>query len=297
MKNILVTGATSFIGQYLIAELLNDSNNIIYALVRPNSKHKNNLIKFKNVNIIEIDMKNIAILPQKINKIDICFHLAWDGTRTLERYDEKLQQSNYMNSIALYDALVKLECKVFIGIGSQAEYGFNDGIITEETETKPNTAYGKYKLFVCNKIMESSLKDNIRFIWGRVFSIYGKGDNDNTLLMTSIKRMKNNEVIDMTLGTQYWNYLYVEDLAKILVILAKNIKAHGIYNLASDDTRKLKFYIEEIKNILKSKSIVNFGAVPYRQEGVVNIRPDISKLMMYVNGFKFSKFADAILKI
>lgn len=68
MKNILVTGATSFIGQYLIAELLNDSNNIIYALVRPNSKHKNNLIKFKNVNIIEIDMKNIAILPQKINK-------------------------------------------------------------------------------------------------------------------------------------------------------------------------------------------------------------------------------------
>lgn len=297
MKNILVTGATSFIGQYLIMELLNDTNNIIYALVRPNSKHKNNLIKFKNVKIIEIDMGNIELLSQKINKIDICFHLAWDGTRGENRYDEKLQQLNYINAIALYDVLVKLECKVFIGIGSQAEYGFKDGIITEETETKPNTAYGKYKLLVCNKIMQSSLQDNIRFIWGRVFSIYGKGDNDNTLLMTSIKKMKNNEVINMTLGTQYWNYLYVGDLAKILVILVNNMEAHGIYNLASDDTRMLKFYIEEIKNILKSKSIINFGAVPYRQEGVVNIRPDISKLMMYVNGFKFSKFADAILKI
>ena len=82
--------------------------------------------------------------------------------------------------------------------------------------------------------------------------------------MYILYKMLCNENIDMTEGIQYWNYLYVEDLAKIIILLAENESAQGVFNLASEDTRMLKDYIIEIKSILKSESKINFGAVPYR---------------------------------
>ena len=216
------------------------------------------------VKIIYLDIADIKELYKYISKVDICVHLAWNGTRADSRLDEDLQYRNYLSSIELYDVVKKLGCGTFLGIGSQAEYGVCNDLIKEDTLTNPNTAYGKYKLKSCNDIMTLCRTDGVRFIWGRVFSIYGKGDNENTLIMSTIRRMLKNEDINMTDGTQYWNYLYVEDLAKIIILLAENESAQGVFNLASEDTRMLKDYIIEIKSILKSESKINFGAVPYR---------------------------------
>lgn len=296
MKNIVVTGATSFIGGYLLDELANSSCKI-YALVRPNSKNKHNLESRKNVYVIEVGLENIDDLRAHLNNVDVCYHLAWNGTRVPERYDDELQKSNYEYSIETYEVMKDLGCKVFIGVGSQAEYGFCQDVITEDNISEPNTAYGVWKLATGHKLIELGNKDGIRVIWGRIFSIYGKGDYENTLIMSSIRKMQNNEPIDMTEGTQYWNYLYVEDLAKILVELKNNNEASGIYNLASDDTRMLKDYILNLKSALHSDSIINFGAVPYRAEGKVNIMPSIEKLKQCILDIHFAKFNKEVKKL
>lgn len=289
MKNIVVTGATSFIGRHLLAQLSKTNDNI-FALVRPSSIYKITSLKGKNINVLAIGLENINEIRKQLNHVDVCFHLAWNGTRVPERYDANLQKSNYKYSIDSYEAVKMLGCNVFVGVGSQAEYGFCQNEITESTEPNPNTEYGKYKLTTCKKLIELGERDSIRVIWGRVFSIYGKGDYENTLLMSSIRKMLNNDSIDMTEGTQYWNYLYVEDLAKILVKLAYDNSARGIYNLASNDTRMLKDYILELKEVLKSESKINFGTVPYRSEGKVNIIPNIERLSRIYDVKKISDF-------
>ena len=108
--------------------------------------------------------------------------------------------------------------------------------------------------------------------------------------------MKKNKDVNMTEGKQYWNYIYIKDLSKIIISLIFNKKAKGIFNLASDDTRPLKEYILDMKNVLNSKSKINFGAIPYRQEGIVNIRPSIYKLNKYIKKNSFSTFRDIIKK-
>ena len=296
MFNIVVTGATSFIGGYLLDELANSSCEI-YALVRPNSKNIHNLESRKNVYVIEVGLENIDDLRSHLNNVDVCYHLAWNGTRVPERYDDELQKSNYEYSIETYEVMKDLGCKVFIGVGSQAEYGFCQDVITEDNISEPNTAYGVWKLATGHKLIELGNKNGIRVIWGRIFSIYGKGDYENTLIMSSIRKMQSNEPIDMTEGTQYWNYLYVEDLAKILVELKNNNEARGIYNLASDDTRMLKDYILDLKSALHSDSIINFGAVPYRAEGKVNIMPSIEKLKQCISDIHFAKFNTKVKKL
>lgn len=296
MSKIVVTGATSFIGSYLLDELV-DSGCEIYALVRPNSKNKHNLEGKKNVEVIEVGLEDIRDLKSYLGSVDVCYHLAWNGTRVPERYDEELQKYNYIYSLETYNVMKSLGCKVFIGVGSQAEYGFCQDVITEETLARPNTAYGKWKLATGQKLVELGRIDGIRVVWGRIFSIYGKGDYENTLIMSSIKKMLKNEPIDMTEGTQYWNYLYVEDLARILVALKNNDKASGIYNLASDDTRMLKDYILELKRALESDSKINFGAVPYRTEGKVNIMPCIEKLKQCIPSIGFVKFYKAVKQL
>ena len=294
MKTIVVTGATSFIGMHLIEELVKTGDRIV-AVIRPNSSNKEKLLRrYPALTCAEADLAHMQELTRWLDRVDVCYHLAWDGTRVPQRYDEALQGRNYENSIETFRVMKNLGCRVFIGMGSQAEYGACKEKITEETEPVPNTAYGACKLQTCNTLLQYNGVDT-RVVWVRLFSIFGAGDYSQTLLMQSLKQMLAGETINMTLGTQFWNYLYVKDLARILVLLGSSEKAEGIFNLASDDTRMLKEYIQEMKEVLHSKSQIHFGAVPYRAEGVVSIMPVITKLKRVTGpGFSFTRFGDAV---
>lgn len=256
-------------------------------------------MKVPAIEIIELAQENISELKQYINRCDVCYHLAWSGTRGLGRYDESLQKQNFNNTINTFQTVKELGCTVFIGTGSQAEYGNITDVITKETPPRPNTAYGKYKLESCIKLNKLAEINNIRFVWGRIFSLYGEDDFHETLVMKAVEKMKADETLEMTEGTQYWNYLYVGDLVKLLIELGCISEAYGIFNLASNDTRLLKEYILEMKKALDSKSTINFGSVPYRQEGQVSIRPAINKLLEILSDkkYNFEKFKNVIVKI
>ena len=101
MKKILVTGATSFIGSCLIDELQKQNNVEIYALVRPDSPNIKRIENNHNIIVVPLNLNNVIDIYKYINRIDLCYHLAWNGTRGDSRYDEKLQESNFKNSIKL----------------------------------------------------------------------------------------------------------------------------------------------------------------------------------------------------
>ena len=283
MKNIVITGATSFIGIHLIRQLTKDNNNKLHIIVRENNKKKEKLKKIekeKNIDVYKIDMDEYFKIKEYINfKPDILIHLSWNGTRKPQRDDEILQENNYLNSIDLFENMVELGCKKIINIGSQAEYGISDKTISEDDETSPNTWYGIYKLKLCNEMFNRFKEKDLNLYHIRVFSIYGIGDDDNTLIMSSIKKLKQNMDLELTESSQNWNFLNVNDLVKAIEIFVKkdDIKT-GIYNIASKETKQLKEYIEELKDIMGSKSKLLFGEISYPKEGKVSINPDITKI-------------------
>ena len=96
--------------------------------------------------------------------------------------------------------------------------------------------------------------------------------------MTCIDKMQKNETIDMTECTQNWDYIYIDDIVEALIKFLDIDCENGAYNLASGNSRQLKLFVEEIKKYTNSKSIVKYGAIPYGENGPINLQPDITKI-------------------
>jgi len=295
LRRIVITGATSFIGLHLLHEWLKEECEI-FAVVRKNCQKLHLLPQDEKLHTIALNMEEYDQLPDYIEKADDFYHLAWEGTRGSARNDIDLQQHNYVCTLKAFHAAKQLGCSFFLGSGSQAEYGKMSESIHEESPCHPLTEYGKQKLRICQELQTLAKENSIRFIWTRIFSLYGVGDSPQTLVSSCIEKMSKNEAIFLTECSQIWDFLYVSDAVQAMKQFALMPCASGVYNLASGDIRPLREYICEMKEILSSSSELNFGAVPYSPEGVVNLVPDIHKLLQ--TGWKpQTSFRDGIMKI
>ena len=278
IKNAIITGPTGAVGVALINELIN--NNIkIYAVCRPNSKRINNLPKSKLVQVVECAMSDYSSLPSLINdKVDVFYHFAWDGTYGASRNDEYLQNNNILYSIDSVNVAKELGCKVYVGAGSQSEYGCTDSMKYVTDNCNPNNFYGAAKLSASYMTRVLCEKYNIRHNWCRIFSLFGPCDGDYTMIMSSVKKMLNNEECNFTKGEQIWDYIYSKDAAKAFRLVAETGKNGSIYNIASGETRLLKDYILSMHNIVNSKCKINMGSIPYYEHQPMNLTACIDNL-------------------
>lgn len=278
MKHAVITGATGFIGVNLIQQL-SARGWTVTAVVRPHSKNLSRIPSLPGVRIIESYLTDYGNLADKAGgRADAFFHLAWEGGRKPGRDDEALQEKNYEGAMEAARQAVRLGVSFFLVSGSQAEYGHFSGLVDEQHPLRPVSQYGRYKLKTLEAVRKMLDGQNVRFFWTRIFSAYGKYDYPGTLLMTALQKMKRNERLDMTEGTQMWDYLAVEDVAGAMIALLNSGADGGVYNIASGDRRPLREYMTDMKRILHSDSELNFGAVPYGSEGVISFEVDITKL-------------------
>lgn len=278
MKKIIVTGATGFVGRNLIKKLLG-LDFYIYAIIRPNSLNKSRLNDAKNMTIIELDLNEIDKLPDYIDiDCDVFYHLAWDGVRGEDRDNQTLQYNNYLNSLKTVEVAKRLNCTKYITTGSQAEYGLRDAKIDENTECKPLTEYGKrkYQFFKEATLLLSDY--DISFKEARIFSLYGPGDHESTMVNSVLSKMVKNDSIDLTAGLHSWNFLHIDDAVDGIIKLIEVNCPNGPYNFSGDETKRLREFIEIMQKATKSKSAINYGAVPYPKSGMVGIDPDNRKL-------------------
>lgn len=274
---ICVTGANCFIGMPLVrkASLLGWE---IVAVVRVGNKEKDYIEHIPNTHVVELNLEDYDQLGQYVGDVDCAVLLTWNGTRGKTRLDEELQYSNYVNNMKAVKSLVKHGCKRIVTAGSQAEYGICNAVITEKTKCNPNTAYGKYKIKFFEEAFDYCKNNGVAIKEPRFFSLYGPNDYENTLIMSCIKKMQANHECNMTLCTQMWDYLFIDDAVEGVLGLCQKECVDGAYNFGSGDCRPLKEFVLEIKDILNSKSKLNFGTVPYTDAGVVSIQPNIDKL-------------------
>lgn len=139
----------------------------------------------------------------------------------------------------------------------------------------------------------------MRYVHLRIFSLFGEHDHERSMIMQAIRKMINDEELNLSNCTQKWNYMYASDAAKMIVELCvqylKNVQLKSdVYNIASNDTRVLKEFVERIKILTKSNSQINYGA--YQTPVLVSLNPDIEKIQQIVN-VSFTPFDDVVQKI
>ncbi len=295
MSKIVITGATGFIGKPLLEKFL-DMGHEVYAVVRPDSPNYTKLQKMPKVHIIPLNMHEIEKLSQYVRQIDMFIHAAWEGIRGNVRMDEEIQLKNYECSVKAAKAAEEIGCKVFLGIGSQAEYGVQSEMISEQTKEEPQTEYGKMKLKTYRTLLEQYKNTEMRILWARVFSAYGFGDTSTSLIEICMEQMKAQQDILLTECIQMWNYVYIDDVVEAIYKLTLSEESRGIYNIASKDNRSLKEYVLELKELLQSKSKLQFGAVPYGATGAVGFTVNIDKLCKTLQWEPEVTFAEGIQK-
>ena len=293
----IITGATSFIGLELMDYLLAQHHQVV-AVCRPGSKGLSKIPS--GAEVVLAEMSEYGNLHKDINHADVFVNLAWGGTGHGGRNVQEVQKENVTYTVAAMFAADKMCCKVFLEAGSQAEYGTVLEKITEETPCHPFSEYGKAKLEVKNRLFELSEQLGVKYIHLRIFSLFGENDHPWTLVMSCIDKMLRNEPIDLSPCTQNWNFLYVKDAVKQITGLceyALNSKMfqHEVYNIASDDTRMLKRFVEEMYSLTGSTSVLAYGAV--KSANIVSLNPDMTKTEQATGFISDHLFKDVINNI
>ena len=279
MKRVIVTGATGLIGLALIEECIKN-NCEVYAIVRPGSLRTNVLPVSKLIHIIECDLSRLQTLEYKIQKnCDVFYHFGWGHTGFGKDLDIKFQTENINYTIDAVRCANKIGCKLFVGSGSQAEYGpLEADKISPDSPTKPKIAYGVCKLAAGNLAKIECNKLSLKCVWVRIFSTYGKNDKKDMLMGSVIQKMLNKEHISMTKGIQQWDYLYCTDAGRAFYLIGDKCKKDAIYCLGSGKKRPLHEYIDLIAKKINYTEPIGYGDIPYTSTSVMNLCADISSL-------------------
>lgn len=275
MKKVIITGATGMIGSTLI-NLLSSKGIEVLAIVREKSKRVEN-ISSKNVRVLECSLDHLKDLSN-LGEYDALYHLAWDKTFGEKRDDVNVQLKNIEYTLEAVRLAQRCQCKVFIGAGSQAEYGVVTSKIDGNTPVNPMSGYGiaKYTAGKLSGLLCDQL--GMRHCWARILSVYGEKDASYTLISYCIDSFIKGIKPSLTKCEQMWDYIYSEDVALALYLIGEKGRHQQIYCIGSGQIRQLRDYILVIRDIINPTIDIGFGERAYYLNQPMYLEADISAL-------------------
>lgn len=280
MKKIVITGATSSIGCALIDECIKQNMDVL-AIANPGSLNLKNIPVSERVTVAECALSDFGSwdISQYGQDWDAFIHLAWASTAgDAARNQLQPQVKNIEYALDAVELAQRLGCEAFVGSGSQAEYGRTDAILTEETPTFPETAYGMAKLCAGQMTRLACAKRGIRHIWPRILSAYGPKCQPQTVINYTLTELLAGRRPSLSPCEQIWDFIYTGDVAKALLLLAERGRDGEIYVIGSGESHPLKEYIIKARDIINPKSELGFGEKTLSPSAVMHLACDISKL-------------------
>lgn len=270
---IVVTGGSGFLGSWICRILENSSE--VHCFVRATSSLYNlqGLAKTQIHRVLDQDLlKTLEDLSP-----DVVIDCAWAGVGN-EFRNNPFQVENIERGLKLANAARNAEVKLFLGVGSQAELGPVADSILETQIDAPTTFYGRAKVDMRTSYEELFRNSNTSFVWMRVFSTYGPLDTGNWLIPNLVDGISRGNLTDLTLGEQQWSYLHAIDLANAFKHVIESRLTQGIINVGNPETISIRDVATFIAQTMGHIELLNFGAVPYRSDQVMILKPECETL-------------------
>jgi UDP-glucose 4-epimerase len=203
--NLLITGASGFVGSNLIETLKNDFNLIEINRNRRNSHAKQIIWDYtSDLNDIEINEDIHAII-----------HLSSIvGINTEETIIDYFD-INTRSTLQLLELGQKIGIKFFLYFSTGGVYGYKDYKITERSAPKPIDFYSITKYL--SEIICNTYKRRFFVQIFRLFFPYGKGQR-NKLIPSLMSKLINEQVIRLnsTNGKPIINPVYIDDVCEVV---------------------------------------------------------------------------------
>ena len=231
-NKILITGASGFIGSFIVEEAINRGYEVWAAVRRTSSKK---YLQEPGIHFIELDFGSEKKLKEQLNGHDFDYVVHAAGvTKCL--HSEEFFRTNTEGTKNLVNALIKLDMPLqrFVFVSSLSILGaihedmpYKD--ITDNDTPQPNTAYGRSKLMAEEYLR--SLKD-FPFVILRPTGVYGPREKDYFLMAKSIKQH-----VDFAVGykRQDITFIFVKDVVQaVFLALTADSKVCGKSYILSD---------------------------------------------------------------
>ena len=261
---VLVTGATGFIGNNLVNELLKDKNIEIISTSRCNKK-ASRFDWFSKVKHIPYDINSSEDLNlfDYFDKPDKVIHLAWDG---LPNYNDLIHiEKNLFHNYSFIKNLASNGLKDITITGTCFEYGLVNGCLNEDLIANPSNSYAKAKDSLRKFTEELEKKYGFNYKWVRLFYMYGEGQGKNSLIAILDKAIRDGESeFNMSGGEQLRDYLHITEVASNLSKIALQNKIYNqIINCCSGEPVPIKIFVENYLSKKEYKMKLNLGYFPY----------------------------------
>jgi len=271
-SKILVTGGAGFIGGFVIKELLKEEVKevIIYDnFARGKMENIEESLLDPRCNIYPFggDVRDIDILNKAMEGVDYVFHLAAMWLLHCKDFPRTAFEVNIAGTFNVLEACVNNKVKKLIYSSSASVYG--DAVEVPMTESHPfnnKNFYGATK--ISGEAMCAAYNDRygLKVMGLRYMNVYGPGQDQHAVYSGVVPIMLNkieaNEAPTINGdGSQAYDFIYVEDVARANVMAAKSKLPIGFYNVGTEVQTSVRELCDTILRLKNSDLKVNF--VPY----------------------------------
>ena len=266
-KQILVTGANGFLGSNISSYFLRQGYEV-YGLVRKNSNldRLSGILNSSHFHLLIID--ELSDFERQGNLPQIAIHTATLYGR-LNESEAEIDEANHVFPMRI---LALKGLKAFIN---------SDTFIPDSYEKGDRYyLYAKTKKDFLQEAKSYSKTHGIQLVNLRIYQMFGPHDNATKFLPNIITQLlEQKSSIDLTLGQQKRDFIYIDDVVKAFACAVEKLPVFGDYEhfeIGTGESISIKQAVETLASISGYLGELNFGALPYSNNELMDSKADLS---------------------
>ena len=274
-KKVLVTGGAGFIGSFVVTELLKENVGeiVIYDnLARGDMSYIEEQLKDPRCNYFKGDLREIDLLNTAMTGCDYVIHLAAMWLLHCKDYPRTAFDVNIKGTFNVLEACVNNKVSRLAYSSSASVYGDASEVpMTEEHPFNNRNFYGASKI-ACEAMCRAFYdRYNLDYVGLRYMNVYGP-HQDQTAAYTGVVPIMLNKIDENEPpvingdGTQAYDFIYVEDVARSNVLALKAVSTDEFYNVGSGVQTSIKELCDLILELKESDLKVTYQ--PYSEDDV-----------------------------
>ncbi len=283
VKTVLVTGATGFVGQHVVRQLLADGHSVIAS--GTDMAKASRFDWFERVTFVPYalpaagDTQDLFAL---FGQPDALIHLAWQG---LPNYKATFHfEQNLFPQYLFLKNLVQNGLTNLTVTGTCFEYGMQNGCLSETDASLPANPYALAKDTLRRMLEALQTEQAFTLKWVRLFYMYGEGQNSKSLLPLLDQALLTGEpMFRMSGGEQLRDYLPVTKVADYIGQIALQTYVSGIINCCSGEPISVRRLVENYIRDRNATIALQLGHYTYPDYEPMAFWGDATKLKMILH--------------